>query len=156
VDGYRVGGKTGTAQKVGPDGNYLKNNYIVSFMGFAPADDPQIVVYVAIDNPKGTVQFGGPVAGPIVGTIIGDSLRAMGVEPSEGGPEKEYTWPEQPKVEVPDLIGLKKNELIEYQTNLSIETSGSGEYIIDQAPSPGTKIEQGQKIRIYLSDKNSS
>jgi len=156
VDGYRVGGKTGTAQKVGPDGNYLKNNYIVSFMGFAPADDPQIVVYVAIDNPKGTVQFGGPVAGPIVGTIIGDSLRAMGVEPSEGGPEKEYTWPEQPKVEVPDLIGLKKSELIEYQTNLSIETSGSGEYIIDQAPSPGTKIEQGQKIRIYLSDKNSS
>ncbi|MFD1360246.1 stage V sporulation protein D [Lentibacillus salinarum] len=156
VDGYRVGGKTGTAQKVGPDGNYLANNYIVSFMGFAPADDPEIVVYVAVDNPKDTAQFGGVVSAPIVGTIIGDSLRAMGVEPREDGPEKEYTWPEQPKVEVPDLIGLQKNELSEYQTNLSIETSGSGDYIIDQAPSPGTKVEQGEKIRIYLSEKNSS
>ncbi|GGJ86737.1 stage V sporulation protein D [Lentibacillus kapialis] len=156
VDGYRVGGKTGTAQKVGPDGNYLKNNYIVSFMGFAPADDPEIVVYVAVDNPKGTSQFGGVVAAPIVGTIIGDSLRAMGVEPRESGPEKEYTWPDKPKVEVPDLIGLNKHELAEYQTNLSIQTSGSGKYIIDQAPSPGTKVEQGEKIRIYLSDKNSS
>ncbi|SFB18920.1 stage V sporulation protein D (sporulation-specific penicillin-binding protein) [Lentibacillus halodurans] len=156
VDGYRVGGKTGTAQKVGPDGNYMADNYVVSFMGFAPADDPEIVVYVAVDNPKNTVQFGGVVTAPIVGTIIGDSLRAMGVEPREGGPEKEYTWPEQPKVEVPDLIGLRKNELTEYQTNLSIETSGSGDYIIDQAPSPGTKVEQGEKIRIYLSEENSS
>ncbi|ALX47383.1 stage V sporulation protein D [Lentibacillus amyloliquefaciens] len=156
VDGYRVGGKTGTAQKVGPDGNYLANNYVVSFMGFAPADDPEIVVYVALDNPQGTVQFGGPVVGPIVGTIIGDSLRAMGVEPSEDGPEKEYTWPEQPPVEVPDLIGMRKEDLIEYQTNLSIESSGSGDYIIDQEPSPGTKVDQGQTVRIYLSDKNSS
>ncbi|TFJ94558.1 stage V sporulation protein D [Lentibacillus salicampi] len=156
VDGYRVGGKTGTAQKVGPDGNYLTDNHIVSFMGFAPADDPEIVVYVAIDNPKGTVQFGGPIAGPVVGTIIGDSLRAMGVEPRKGGLDKEYTWPDQPPIEVPDLIGQKKEDLIEYQTNLSIETSGSGDYIIDQAPSPGTKIEQGEKIRIYLSEKNSS
>src|SRR5699024_2856272 len=49
VDGYRVGGKTGTAQKVGPDGRYMQNNHIVSFIGFAPADDPEIVVYVAID-----------------------------------------------------------------------------------------------------------
>ncbi|HLR62211.1 MAG TPA: stage V sporulation protein D [Lentibacillus sp.] len=156
VDGYRVGGKTGTAQKVGPDGNYLKNNYIVSFMGFAPADDPEIVVYVAVDNPKGTSQFGGVVTAPIVGTIIGDSLRAMGVEPREDGLEKEYKWSDKPKVEVPDLIGLNKQKLTEYQTNLSIETSGSGEYIIDQAPEPGTKIEKGEKIRIYLSDKNPS
>ncbi|WP_099157990.1 stage V sporulation protein D [Virgibacillus ndiopensis] len=153
VDGYRVGGKTGTAQKVGPDGHYLKNNYVVSFIGFAPADDPEIVVYVAIDNPKNTVQFGGVVAAPIVGTIIGDSLRALGVKQREGGLDKEYMWPEQPKVEVPDLIGLEKSELTEYMTNLSIETSGSGDTIINQAPQPGAKVEQGAKIRIYLSDK---
>ncbi|WP_106497712.1 stage V sporulation protein D [Lentibacillus sp. Marseille-P4043] len=153
VDGYRVGGKTGTAQKVGPDGRYMQNNYIVSFIGFAPADDPEIVVYVAIDNPKDTVQFGGVVAAPIVGTIIGDSLRTLGVEPREGGLEKDYQWPDQPKVEVPDLVGLKKGELTEYMTNLSIETNGSGDYIIDQAPQPGTKVEQGSKIRIYFSDK---
>ena len=153
IDGYRVGGKTGTAQKVGPDGRYLANDHIVSFIGFAPADDPEIVVYVAIDNPKGTIQFGGVVAAPIVGTIIEDSLREIGVEPRRDGLDKEYLWPEQPKVNVPNLIGLNKGDLTEYMTNLSIETSGSGDYIIDQAPKPGEKVEQGAKIRIYLSHK---
>ncbi|MGJ9460597.1 stage V sporulation protein D [Oceanobacillus sp. CF4.6] len=153
VDGYRVGGKTGTAQKVGPNGAYLDNNYIVSFIGFAPADDPEMVVYLAIDNPKNTVQFGGVVAAPIVGTIIGDSLRAMGVEPRTDGLEKEYMWPEMPKVEVPDLIGHSKQELAEYLLDLSIESSGEGEYITDQSPEPGTKLEQGSTVRIYLSDE---
>ncbi|KHF28542.1 Stage V sporulation protein D [Anoxybacillus sp. BCO1] len=87
VDGYRVGGKTGTAQKA-KDGQYLKDNHIVSFIGFAPADDPQIVVYVAVDNPKGTVQFGGVVAAPIVGNIMEDSLRALGVKPRKQQIEK--------------------------------------------------------------------
>ncbi|UJL47849.1 stage V sporulation protein D [Virgibacillus sp. NKC19-16] len=154
VEGYRVGGKTGTAQKVGPDGSYMENNYIVSFMGFAPADDPEIVVYVAIDNPKDTIQFGGVVAAPIAGTIIGDSLRALEVEPRTSGPDKDVQWPEQPKVEVPDLLGLSKDELTEYMTNLSIETNGSGDYIIDQAPSPGTQVEEGSTMRIFLSDEN--
>ncbi|WP_019378524.1 stage V sporulation protein D [Virgibacillus halodenitrificans] len=154
VDGYRVGGKTGTAQKVGPNGRYLENNHIVSFIGFAPADDPEIVVYVAVDNPKGTVQFGGVVAAPIVGTIIDDSLRAMEVKPRSSGLEKEYQWPQEPKIEVPYLIGLTKDELTEYMTNLSIESSGKGDYIIDQAPKPGTKVEQGSKMRIYLSEND--
>lgn len=154
VDGYRVGGKTGTAQKVGPDGRYMQNNYIVSFIGFAPADDPEIVVYVAIDHPKNTIQFGGVVAAPIVGTILEDSLRALEVEPREGGLEKKYLWPEVPKVEVPDLIGLTKGELTEYMTNLTIETSGTGDYIIDQEPKAGIKVEPGSSIRIYLAEKN--
>lgn len=154
VDGYRVGGKTGTAQKVGPDGRYLENNHIVSFIGFAPADDPEILVYVAIDNPKDVVQFGGVVAGPIVGTIIEDSLSAMGVERRSEGLEKDYQWPEQPKIEVPDLIGLTKEDLMEYMTNLAIETNGNGDLIIDQSPKPGTKVEQGSEIRIYLANKN--
>ncbi|WP_053219766.1 stage V sporulation protein D [Virgibacillus senegalensis] len=153
VEGYRVGGKTGTAQKVGEDGKYMSNNHIVSFIGFAPADDPEIVVYVAIDNPKNTVQFGGVVAAPIVGNIIGDSLMALGVEKRKDGLEKEYQWPDQPLVEVPDLIGLSKNELMEYMVNLTIETNGTGDYIIDQAPEAGTKLEQGKEVRIYLSDK---
>src|SRR5690625_767065 len=114
VDGYRVGGKTGTAQKVGYAGTYLANDHIVSFIGFAPADDPEIVVYVAIDNPKDTIQFGGVVTAPIVGTIIEDSLRALGVKERKDGLEKEYLWPEQPKIDVPNLIGLTKKELVQY------------------------------------------
>ncbi|SET30290.1 stage V sporulation protein D (sporulation-specific penicillin-binding protein) [Oceanobacillus limi] len=154
VDGYRVGGKTGTAQKVGPNGGYLENNHIVSFIGFAPADDPEIVVYVAVDNPKDTMQFGSVVSAPIVGSIIGDSLRALGVEPREGGMDKEYQWPDEPPVEVPDLIGLKKGELTKYMTNLTVEASGQGDYIVDQSPKAGSKVEAGSKIRIFLSEEN--
>ncbi|WP_047981354.1 stage V sporulation protein D [Ornithinibacillus contaminans] len=156
VDGYRVGGKTGTAQKVGPNGGYLENNHIVSFIGFAPADDPELVVYVAIDNPKGVRQFGGTVAAPIVGTVIGDSLRVMGVEPRTDGLEKEYQWPEQPKVEVPDLIGLPKSDLVQIYSDLAIESSGTGKYIVDQEPKAGTKVESGSTVRIYLSDEQKS
>lgn len=152
VPGYRVGGKTGTAQKVGASGRYLENNHIVSFIGFAPADDPQIVVYIAIDNPKNTVQFGGVVAAPIVGNVIGDSLRAMGVEPREDGLDKDYQWPEQPLVEVPDLIGLEREDLHQYMTQLAIEATGEGNTIIDQAPKPGTQIPSGDTVRLYFSD----
>ncbi|WP_226037932.1 stage V sporulation protein D [Aquibacillus saliphilus] len=153
VDGYRVGGKTGTAQKVGKDGKYMSNNHIVSFIGFAPADDPEIVVYLAIDNPKNTVQFGGVVAAPIVGNVIGDSLRALGVEPRDGGLEKEYKWPDQPLVEVPNLRGVMRKDLQKYLVNLSIESNGTGDYIIDQAPEPGVKIQQGEEIRIYFDEE---
>lgn len=60
IENYRVGGKTGTAQKVS-NGKYLVGNYILSFIGFLPANDPEVVVYVAIDNPKGVTQYGGTV-----------------------------------------------------------------------------------------------
>lgn len=153
VEGYRVGGKTGTAQKVGKDGKYMENNHIVSFIGFAPANDPEIVVYVAIDNPKGVVQFGGVVAAPIVGTIIDDSLRALDVPKQKGGIDKDYQWPEEPLVEIPDLIGLKTKELQSYYFNFQIDTVGDGNVILDQAPAPGEKVEQGSKIRVVLGEK---
>ena len=149
IDGYRVGGKTGTAQKA-QGGRYLENNHIVSFIGFAPADNPQIVVYVAVDNPKGTVQFGGTVAAPIVGNIIEDSMRVLKVKPRKNQIEKEMTWLDTPLVEVPDLTGLKKNEVAEKYINLNIEVNGDGDKIIKQSPEPGTKVKEGSTIRIYL------
>ncbi|MBN9652752.1 stage V sporulation protein D [Halobacillus sp. GSS1] len=150
VEGYRVGGKTGTAQKVGPDGRYMENNHIVSFIGFAPADDPELVVYLAIDNPKNTVQFGGVVAAPIVGNIMGDSLRALGVEPRKDGLEKEYSWPDEPLVEIPDVTGMEKKELNQMLLNLEVEVSGSGSKVITQAPEAGVKVPSGSTIRVYL------
>ncbi|MCU9612202.1 stage V sporulation protein D [Caldibacillus lycopersici] len=149
VDGYRVGGKTGTAQKA-KDGRYLENNHIVSFIGFAPADDPQIVIYVAVDNPKGTVQFGGTVAAPIVGNIIEDSLRVMKVEPRKDQIEKEMTWLDTPMVEVPNVVGLTKKEISELYVNLLIEAEGEGDKVVQQDPAPGTKLKEGSTIRIYL------
>ncbi|WP_028398913.1 stage V sporulation protein D [Ectobacillus panaciterrae] len=149
IDGYRVGGKTGTAQKV-KDGRYMEGNYIVSFIGFAPVDDPQIVVYVAVDNPKGTVQFGGVVAAPIVGNMMRDMLPTLGVEPRKGGLDKELTWLDTPTIEVPNLIGMKKSELQEQLIDLKLEVSGSGDKVIDQSPESGVKVKQGSKVRIYL------
>ncbi|MCB5933941.1 stage V sporulation protein D [Caldibacillus thermoamylovorans] len=149
IDGYRVGGKTGTAQKA-QGGRYLENNYILSFIGFAPADDPQIVVYVAVDNPKNAIQFGGQVAAPIVGNIIEDSMRILGVEQRKNQLEKKVTWLDTPMIEVPNLIGLEKNKIVNQLFNLKLDISGEGEKIVKQAPEPGTKVEEGSTIRIYL------
>jgi stage V sporulation protein D (sporulation-specific penicillin-binding protein) len=126
VEGYRIGGKTGTAQKVAPGGGYLENNYIVSFIGFAPADDPQIVVYIGVDNPKNTMQFGGVVAAPIVGNIIEDSLRYMGVEKRDDGLEKERRYGDEITYEVPDLIGKTAADLKHQYYQLPLEPSGEG------------------------------
>ncbi|MDP7980268.1 stage V sporulation protein D [Bacillus multifaciens] len=149
IDGYRVGGKTGTAQKV-KDGKYLDNNYIVSFIGFAPADDPQIVVYVAVDNPKGITQFGGVVAAPIVGNILRDVLPVMGVEPRKEQIEKKLTWDETPLVEVPNIVGMDRKELQSQLVDLQIDASGDGSKVVEQSPKPGTKVKAGSKVRIYF------
>jgi stage V sporulation protein D (sporulation-specific penicillin-binding protein) len=152
VDGYRVGGKTGTAQKVAPGGGYLENNHIVSFIGFAPADDPQLIVYVGVDNPKGTVQFGGVVAAPIVGKIIEDSLRYLGVEKRESPLQKEYVWGDDILHEVPSLIGMSVNQIRQSYYHLPLDVSGEGMYVRMQSPLPGTKVKEGSVIRVYLGD----
>lgn len=155
VEGYRVGGKTGTAQKA-QGGRYLPNNHIVSFIGFAPADDPQLVVYVAVDNPKGTVQFGGTVAAPIVGKVIEDSLRVMGVKPRKDQLEKERGWDEPRVIEVPNLIGLTKKDLQEQFFDLKLDVSGEGDVIVEQSPEPGVKVKEGSTIRIYLAKREAA
>ncbi|MED3564433.1 stage V sporulation protein D [Bacillus xiapuensis] len=149
VDSYRIGGKTGTAQKA-QNGRYLENNHIVSFIGFAPADDPQLVVYVAVDNPKGVVQFGGQVTAPIVGNIMKDSLRAMGVEPRKNQIEKKKAWDDVPVIELPDFVGMTKSEIGEQMINLKIDASGEGDVVVRQSPAPGTKLKEGSKIRLYF------
>ncbi|WP_245997965.1 stage V sporulation protein D [Aquisalibacillus elongatus] len=154
LDGYRVGGKTGTAQKVGPDGRYLENNHIVSFMGFAPADDPEYLVYVAIDNPKNTVQFGGVVSSPIGGKILADILSKKDVPKREGGLDKEYQWPDSPKVEVPGLVGKDVDDIRNYLIDLRLDVHGEGDQIISQSPEPGVKVESGSTIRVHLGESN--
>ncbi len=152
IEGYRVGGKTGTAQKV-KDGVYAKDEHIVSFIGFAPADDPQVIIYIAVDDPQG-IQFGGLVAAPIVRNIMEDTLVYLGVEPRQEQMEKAYKYPDVPIVEVPDLTGLTTREIYEMlRSDLQIVTSGKGNYIVNQAPKAGTRVEQGSVIRIYLAEE---
>lgn len=149
IDGYRVGGKTGTAQKV-VNGRYSANEHIVSFVGFAPADDPQIVIYVAVDNPKG-VQFGGTVAAPIVRSMMVDVLQYLGVEPRKEQMEKKLQFTDVPYVEVPNLVGLTRKDLLYSYVDFGLAYSGSGEVIVNQAPKPGTRVPRGSTIRIYFS-----
>ncbi|WP_028611229.1 stage V sporulation protein D [Paenibacillus harenae] len=151
IDGYRVGGKTGTAQKV-INGRYSPNEHIVSFIGFAPADDPQIVVYVAVDNPQG-IQFGGVVAAPIVHNIMEDALSILEVPPREKQIEREYTYGEIPIVTVPNLVGKTVAEIYEdLNMNFNLTTAGSGKTVIRQAPAAGTRVDRGSTIRIYLGE----
>ncbi|KXG43777.1 stage V sporulation protein D [Tepidibacillus decaturensis] len=152
IDGYRVGGKTGTAQKIGPNGGYLANNHIVSFIGFAPADKPEIVIYVAIDNPQG-MQFGGVVAAPIVKNILEDSLQYLGVKPRKDQlPRKDRYGIDTPYVEVPDLIGVTRNDIRNLYYNFKLEAKGDGMRVVQQIPKPGERVEKGSTIRIYFSD----
>ncbi|MHA0855844.1 stage V sporulation protein D [Paenibacillus sp. CMAA1364] len=149
IDGYRVGGKTGTAQIV-VNGRYSASEHIVSFIGFAPADDPQIVVYTAVDNPKG-IQFGGVVAAPIVQNILEDSLHYMKVPERQDQLEKEYRYGEIPIVTVPDLVGATVQDLYEdLNMNFNLSKSGNGTNVVSQAPKPGSRVEQGSTIRIYM------
>ncbi len=149
VEGYRVGGKTGTAQKA-KGGRYLENNHIVSFIGVAPADDPQLVIYTAIDNPKGIVQFGGTVAAPIVGRMMEDSLQVLDVQPRKKQIEKEVQWNDPRIVEVPDFSGMTRKELAQQLYDFKLEITGNGTKVVQQSPLPGAKVESGASVRLYF------
>jgi len=154
IEGYRVGGKTGTAQKV-RNGRYVDGEYIVSFIGFAPADDPQILVYVAVDNPK-ALAFGGLIAAPSVKNILESSLQYLNVPKRQGQIEKEYVYGDKTYMEVPDMTGLSLKEVATEFDSLPLVVSGKGSHVIKQSPAPGEKIEQGSKIWIYLGDKSTN
>ena len=151
IDGYRVGGKTGTAQKV-KDGKYMVGNYIVSFMGFLPADDPQVIVYVAVDNPKGVTQYGGTVVAPIVKTILTDAIAELGIEKREGASEKKYNYLDRKYATIPDVIGKTPNEAVKELKSFKVEFAGSGNIVSYQSPSSGERIYEGEVVRLLLSD----
>ena len=95
IENYRVGGKTGTAQKVGSDGRYMVGNYVLSFIGFMPANDPEYVIYIAIDNAKEVTQYGGTVAAPIAGNVLKTIINLYDLEEDISGLPREYLWYEQ-------------------------------------------------------------
>jgi stage V sporulation protein D (sporulation-specific penicillin-binding protein) len=151
IDGYRVGGKTGTAQKV-INGRYSNNEYIVSFVGFAPADDPQLIMYVAVDNPKG-LQFGGLIAAPIVKNVMEDSLRYLNVPKRADQMPKKTTPLDIPIVEVPAIIGETVSGIYEsMNTNFKLIKVGQGSIVINQAPKAGERVPRGTPIRIFMGE----
>lgn len=149
IENYRVGGKTGTAQKV-VDGTYLDGNYILSFMGFMPADDPEIVVYVAIDNPKGVTQYGGVVSAPIARNVLLSAIDIFGIEPSDEGMAKEYTWLDKKYSILPNVVGMSKIDATKTLKNYKIEYSGVGDTVIYMSPEAGYYVAEGETVKILL------
>ena len=151
IENYRVGGKTGTAQKV-ENGSYLDGNYILSFMGFLPADDPEIVVYVAIDNPKGVTQYGGVVSAPIARNVMLSAIDILDIEPRVDGMAKEYTWLDKKYSILPNVVGMSKEEATKTLKNYKIEYTGSGDTVIYMSPNAGYYVAEGETIMLMLGD----
>jgi stage V sporulation protein D (sporulation-specific penicillin-binding protein) len=151
IDGYRVGGKTGTAQKV-ENGKYLVNNYIMSFMAVVPSNDPKAVLYLAIDNPKNTALLSSYTTAPIARKILLDIIDALNIKKQENGIEKVKQWDDIQYISVPNLIGKTINEAIRESYPVEIDVTGNGKKVVEQSPNPGEKIDINSKIRVLLGE----
>lgn len=148
VDGYRVGGKSGTAQKPGP-GGYLEGKYIASFCAIAPVDDPEVVMLVMIDEPSGELYQGGQVAAPILQKIMSDTLRYLGVisQVTNIDSDKIQVKVEQ-QTSVPDVRNLTVEEAKKVLSvaGLEYDVSGSGAYVGKQTPAAFSQVTVGTKV----------
>lgn len=147
VYGYKTGGKTGTAQKA-VDGRYLVGEYILSYLVGAPIDDPQIVIYMALDAPKNNVQYGGTVVAPLVKNALEDILPYLGVQTSEDMLPRVRLWSDPVMVEIDNYLGKKKKEC--KSTKLNLEFYGEGDVVIDQIPEANTVVNEYSTVWLYL------
>ena len=150
VAGYRIGGKTGTSEKVSLEAQTGEKQYIVSFIGFAPADDPQIAILIFLDTPSnasGIYISGGQMAAPVVGNMMADILPYLGVKP-------ESTGDEQPgmDVTVPDFTGLTRDNVSSAvsEAGLDFRSIGEGYTVTKQLPAAGVSIAAGSQIILYF------
>ena len=148
VAGYRIGGKTGTADKVG-------GNVIVSFVCFAPADDPQVMMLLTLDEPNkwtGTYVSGGNMVAPVASSVMGEILPYLGIEPS-------YTAEELVGADktVPNVVGLSKDAAAERLSanGFSFRIVGSGDTVTDQTPAGGAIVPNSAEIILYLGAEKS-
>ena len=170
VKGYRIAGKTGTAQKIRREtAGYLEGRYIASFCGFAPVEDPIFTVLVMIDDPRGGDFYGGQIAAPVASRIFTQLLRYAHVEPSSntfaetaGETEKGRSDDEEKRMEaaatppegkavVPDFTGLSLREaarLAELR-GLTFESEGTGA-AVSQSLSVNDIVDQGERVKVYF------
>ena len=174
VSGFRVAGKTGTAQKVDPVRGGYGDKRLASFLGFLPADEPRLAILVAIDEPEGDV-FGGSVAAPAWSAIAAEALRQIGVAPDSAReeiafasvaqtPDDEVSAEEleldrepQPasrkpdRSVVPDLTGLPARSAVRRLAEAALEPElrGSGRTVA-QSPRPGAIVKRGARVRVTL------
>lgn len=149
IDGYRIGGKTGTAQKV-ENGVYLVNNYIMSFMAVVPSNNPEAVLYLAIDNPKHTAMLSSYTTTPIARRILLDIIDALDIKKQDSQIEKEKEWSDKTIYEVPNVVGMTKKEAKKALENFTVEYAGTGDKVVSQSPEAGTRVEEKTVVRLLL------
>lgn len=149
IEGYRVGGKTGTAQKV-QNGRYLVGNYIMSFMAVVPSNDPEAVLYLAIDNPKNTALLSSYTTTPIARRILLDIIDALDIKEQKEGMEKDLEWTDKIMYEVPNVVGKNVKDAKKLLSNFTVEYSGTGEKVVSQSPDANTKLEDRGTVRLLL------
>ncbi len=145
VKGYRVAGKTGTSEKQ-PRGN---QKYVASFLGFAPADDPQVACIVILDEPVGDY-YGSMIAAPVVGRIMEDTLRYLGIE-------RQYSEAEEAEIDVnmPDITGKTTAEAAEVLIGAGLRYHVVGEEgaaVKSQMPRAGTAVRKDSVCILYTGE----
>lgn len=144
IPGYRIGGKTATSEKL----PRRSGKYISSFLAFAPADNPQVLTIILIDEPQG-VYYGGTIVGPVMKELYTNVLPYLGIKPVYN--EEEQTLEDVKETVVPDLAGLAiqeaKNQL--QKIGLQCEIKGEGQVCAEQFPLPGEIVAGGAKILLY-------
>lgn len=147
MEGYHIGGKTGTAQKVNPEnGTYASGKYISSFVGMAPVDDPKVTVMVTIDEPSNGAYYAGQVAVPAAKTVFTDIFNYLDNKFSD-----ENIGQITRDVVIPEIRGMKledaKKALKEAKLDFNIE--GDGDTVVNVTPYPGYSVKEGTKINLY-------
>ena len=152
IDGYRVGGKTGTAQKV-ENGRYLENNYIMSFMAVLPSNDPKIVLYLAIDNPKKTALLSSYTTTPFVRKILLDIINIMNISKQSNQKEKDYEWMDKKYYKVPNVVGMTKKEAKNTLIDFEPYFVGDGDVVVEQSPKAGSRYYETGTIKLLLGNR---
>jgi cell division protein FtsI (penicillin-binding protein 3) len=158
VEGVRISAKTGTAQVASAaSGTYSEKDFIASLIGIFPTDDPQVILYVVIQNPKGESYYGSTIAAPVFHDIAVGIIDHLGI-PRAGtqAPPRPSAAPAQPRQAsigalMPDLTGMPKKLLLPLllRQDISVTMKGSG-FVVRQDPPPGTKVQPGMKIVLEL------
>ncbi len=149
IEGYRIGGKTGTSEKQ-PRGN---QKYVASFLGVAPADDPELLCIVAIDEPTGDLYQGSQIAAPVVRNILEDTLRYLGYEKKLEGDDLKAMQSNVPEIRGLALAEAKKQLAA---SGFAVEVIGDGENAMQQLPKPGASLAKGSTVIIYTHESEIS
>lgn len=153
VEGYTIAGKTGTAQKISETGGYEPGKYIATFVGMVPADNPQLTIYVSIDEPDPSNYYAGQIAAPAARELFLKIFNHYAINPTENPALSESLLQD---IIVPEVRGLSVEDAsLKMKENKFIpEIQGQGEYIVDVNPKPGSKMTENSKIVLYTSNDN--